>query len=128
MSNALAAERISPPHKVVIHVDTANKNEQHLALKSAANLLHYYGPHNVVIEIVANGPGLSLLTTKSDSEQRVSRLVLDNVRFSACANTMASIQRKTGTLPVLAQGVKIVPAGIARIIHLEEAGYSYVKP
>jgi hypothetical protein len=39
--------------------------------------------------------------------------------------TIARMQRKTGKLSGVTQGVKIVPAGLARIFKLEEHGYSY---
>lgn len=123
-----AAEGFKVAHKVVFHVDTADIKEQHIALNNAANLLKHYGTDNVKIEVIAYGPGLVMLTNKSDSKERVHSLAQQNIRFSACANTMKGIKRKTGKVPVLTDGVKIVSAGVARIIELEEQGYSYIRP
>ncbi|MBI1424043.1 MAG: hypothetical protein GC149_11295 [Gammaproteobacteria bacterium] len=125
---AKAAEGFEPAHKVVIQVDSADVKEQQLALNNAANLLKHYGPDNIKIELVAYGPGLKLLTDKSESKERIRSLSQQDIQFSACANTMQGIKRRTGKEPVLTEGVKIVPAGVARIIELQEQGYSYIRP
>ncbi len=117
-----------PKHKVVIQVSTRDPLTQKIALNNAANLLKHYGPDNVKIEIVAYGPGLSLLTKKSKNSLRVQSLAMSDIRFSACRNTMKKIMRKKGKMPKLTQGVKIVPAGVARIMELQEKGYAYVRP
>ncbi len=115
-------------HKVVIQVSTNDAKVQKIALNNAVNLQKLYGIDNVQIEIVAYGPGLSLLTKKSPQSKRVSSLAQSDIRFSACMNTMSKIKRKSGHFPVLADGVIKVKAGVARIVELEEEGYSYVRP
>jgi intracellular sulfur oxidation DsrE/DsrF family protein len=52
----------------------------------------------------------------------------EEITFSACNNTMKKIAKKTGKKPHLTKGVKIVPAGVIRIMELQEQGYSYVRP
>lgn len=115
-------------HKVVIQVSTNDAKVQKIALNNAVNLQKLYGMDNVQIEIVAYGPGLSLLTKKSPQSKRVSSLAQSDIRFSACMNTMGKIKRKSGHFPVLTDGVIKVKAGVARIVELEEEGYSYVRP
>jgi intracellular sulfur oxidation DsrE/DsrF family protein len=117
-----------PKHKVVIQVSTRDPLTQKIALNNAVNLQKHYGPDNVKVEIVAYGPGLSLLTKKSKNSLRVQSLALSDIRFSACNNTMKKIKRKKGKMPKLTSGVKIVSAGVARIMELQEKGYSYVRP
>jgi intracellular sulfur oxidation DsrE/DsrF family protein len=53
---------------------------------------------------------------------------MNDVVFSACGNTMAAIERKTGKMPVLLEGVQQVDAGVIRVMELQEQGYSYVRP
>ncbi len=125
---APAQAQLTPQHKIVLQVSSANPQVQSMALHNAVNLQKQYGMDNIAIEIVAFGPGLSLLTRQSDQAQRVESLVLQNIRFSACHNTMAAIARRTGHMPVLLKGVKVVPAGVGRIMELEEQGYAYVRP
>lgn len=115
-------------HKVVIQVSHPDPAEHTIALNMAANLQKHYGIDNVEIEIVAFGRGLSILTPKSKEAARVKSLAVQNIKFSACENTMAKIEKKTGKKPQLTEGVKTVPAGAARIIELQEQGYAYSAP
>jgi len=124
-STAFAADA---PHKIVIQVSTDDARTQKIALNNAVNVQKLYGMDNVQIEIVAYGPGLGILTTKSTEAERVKSLALQNIKFSACGNTMAKIEKKTGKKPQLTEGVGVVKAGVARIMALQEEGYSYLRP
>ena len=115
-------------HKVVIQVSTDDPRIQKIALSNAVNVQKLLGMDNVIVEIVAYGPGLGMLTTKSKQAIRVKSLALQNITFSACENTMAIIEKKTGKKPALTEGVTKVKAGVARIKELQEQGYSYIRP
>lgn len=117
-------------HKLVIQVSTNDEQTQSIALNNAVNIQKLYGMDNVKIEIVAYGPGLGLLTKnpKNTNAERVKSLALQNITFSACGNTMEKVAKKTGKMPVLIDGVGQVKAGVARIIALQEDGYSYIRP
>ena len=115
-------------HKLVIQVSSDDPQTQTIALNNAVNLQKMYGMDNVAIEVVAYGPGLGLLTTKSKEADRVKSLAMQNITFSACGNTMAKIEKKTGKKPQLTEGVGTVQAGVARIMELQEEGYSYLRP
>jgi len=115
--------------KVVIQVSTKDPLTQKIALNNAANVLKEFGPGNVLVEIVAYGPGLSILTKKSKNSKRVKSMAFnEDLQFSACNNTMKKIKKKKGKFPKLTKGVKIVPAGVVRIMELQEKGYSYIRP
>ncbi|MGA1690881.1 MAG: DsrE family protein, partial [Sedimenticolaceae bacterium] len=60
--------------------------------------------------------------------KRVSSLAQQGITFSACNNTMKKMAKKSGEMPVLADGVGIVPAGVIRIMELQEKGYAYIRP
>lgn len=126
--SAAAAGLGEPAHKVVIQVSTDDARTQQIALNNAVNLQQDYGMDNVKIEIVAYGPGLSLLTAKSSQAGRVESLASQEIRFSACGNTMRGVAKKTGAEPKLIEGVQVVPAGVARIVELQEQGYAYIRP
>ena len=115
-------------HKLVIQVSTDEARTQKIAMNNAVNLQKLYGPDNVDIEIVAYGPGLKMLTAKSDFSKRVQSLAIQDIKFSACMNTMNKMKKKLGHLPKLTEGVGTVNAGVARIVELQEEGYSYVRP
>ena len=115
-------------NKLVIQVSTDDPRTQRIALNNAVNLQKYYGIDNIDIEIVAYGPGLGLLTEKSSQAARVESLVLQDITFSACGNTMETVKRKSGEMPTLLEGVGQVKAGVARIMELQQQGYAYVRP
>ncbi|MCB1759349.1 MAG: DsrE family protein [Gammaproteobacteria bacterium] len=115
-------------HKLVIQVSSGDQQTQTIALNNAVNLQRELGPDNIAIEIVAYGPGLSLLTDKSTQKQRVESLAMQEITFSACGNTMKKVEKKSGKKPVLIEGVQVVPAGVLRIMQLQEQGYAYIRP
>ena len=112
-------------NKLVIQVSSADPLTQKIALNNAVNLQKMYGIDNISIEIVAYGPGLGLLTMNSLQASRVTSLVLQDITFSACGNTMENIEKKTGKAPVLLEGVGMVMAGVARIMELQQQGYAH---
>ena len=116
-------------HKVVIQVSTDDPRTQAIALNNAVNLQKALGPGNIKVEVVAYGPGLSLLTRNGKQSKRVQDLTMyDEFTFSACGNTMNKVKRKKGKLPLLVDGVEVVPAGVQRIMELQEQGYAYIRP
>lgn len=127
LGHIASADESLATHKVVIQISTDNPRTQKIALNNAVNLQKLYGD-DVEVEVVAYGPGLSVLTKKNPVTDRVKSLATQGIHFSACANTMKGIEKKTGKKPVLTDGVKIVPAGVGRIVELQEKGYSYVRP
>lgn len=116
------------PHKVIIQVSTNDPLTQKIAINNAANLQKAYGIDNIIIEIVAYGPGLSLLTKKSGQADRVESLAVQDITFSACGNTIKGVEKKTGKKPVLLEGVRVVPAGVGRLMEAQEEGYAYIRP
>ena len=122
------ADDFDPKYKVVIQVSSDDPVTQKIALNNAVNLQKDYGIDNIAVEIVAYGPGLGLLTTKNSQAQRVKSLATQNISFSACGNTMKKITKKTGKKPELTEGVKVVKAGVGRIMELQMDGYSYIRP
>ena len=115
-------------HKVIIQVSTDDPVTQKIALNNAVNLQQAYGIDNITIEIVAYGPGLSLMTEQSKEIKRVESLSQQEITFSACGNTIKGIEKKTGKKPVLAKGVRVVPAGVGRLMEAQEEGYAYIRP
>lgn len=125
---ATAAEAGSKKHNVVIQVSDDNEKTMNLALNNAVNLQKDMGVDNINIEVVAYGPGLKLMTKDSSTAERVKSLAVQNVTFSACGNTMKKVEKDTGKPVELTEGVRVVPAGVIRIMELQEQGYAYVRP
>ena len=125
---ALATSDDGPANKLVIQVSSSDEVTQKIALNNAVNMQKEYGQDNIAIEVVAYGPGLSLLTAKSTQKQRVASLAMQDITFSACGNTMKKMAKKSGAEPMLIDGVQVVPAGVKRIMELQQQGYAYIRP
>ena len=131
----VAKAETSKPRRVVIHVDQNDPAVMNQALNNARNILDYYRDNHqdVEIELVAYGPGLHML--REDTSPVKDRLKeIANVSFpakvvfSACNNTKESMEAREGhPVPIVPQA-GLVPAGVVRIIELQEQGYGYVKP
>lgn len=112
---------------VVLQISDPSK--QQLVLNVANNLQKHYGPDNVAIEVVAFGPGLKILFANNEiSAPRIESLAANGVKFSACANTIAAIKRKTGKEPKINKHSTKVAAGVVRIMDLVDKGYTLIKP
>lgn len=137
LATALAAAPLAllaegKTHHVAFHVDQNDPHVLNMALNNASNLTRYYAEQGdaVVIELVAYGPGLHMLIEgKSPVQDRIETLSLElPITFSACGNTIAGMEQKTGAPVTLLEEAQVVPSGVARLVALQEEGYSYIRP
>lgn len=124
----ISSQVLAAANKIVIQVSSNDPVTQKIALNNAVNLQKSLGMDNVEVEVVAYGPGLGLLTQKSKEAKRVASLSMQNIKFSACGNTIKKVTKKTGKTPVLVDGVEVVPGGVIRIMELQQQGYAYIRP
>ncbi|MDH5571674.1 MAG: DsrE family protein [Gammaproteobacteria bacterium] len=116
-------------HRIVIQVSTDDPRTQTMALNNAINIKKAYNNNNAKIEVVAYGPGLSLLMASSTQARRIQDMVEQgDVTFSACDYTMQAIKRQSGKAPRMINGITVVPNGVVYISELQEKGYSYIRP
>jgi intracellular sulfur oxidation DsrE/DsrF family protein len=52
----------------------------------------------------------------------------DNLTFSACGNAHRAMSKKAGEEVVLMPEAQMVPAGVVRLMELDEAGWTYIRP
>ncbi len=95
---------------MVIQVSDDNPRNQTIVMNNAVNLQKYYGMDNEIKEIVAYGPGLTLLVAGGKQSRRVESLAKQDITFSACSSTMARIEKRDGKSVVLNSGVQVAPA------------------
>jgi hypothetical protein len=113
-------------HFAIFHISSGDEFAQKLVLNNAQNLSNFYGPDKVAIEVVAYGPGLRALFKENTNSKRIQRMAdQQGITFSACANTMKGMGRD---LPTLNKVAKVVPGGVVRIMELQEAGWTYIRP
>lgn len=120
-------------HKLALQISDNDPAKMTEVLNVAANVSRHYSGmgEQVDIVIVAFAGGLHMLRTDTSpvSERMISfAQSMPNVTFDACENTITTMERKEGKPIPLFEGVEIVPAGVATLIELDEAGYTIVRP
>jgi intracellular sulfur oxidation DsrE/DsrF family protein len=115
-------------HKVVLQLSDGDPKKQALVLSVANNLLKFYDPDKVAIEVVAFGPGIDLLRTGGDHRKQVESLIAQGVRFDICLNTVDTVERETGKRPDFIPSATPVQVGVGQILFLTENGYTLVRP
>jgi intracellular sulfur oxidation DsrE/DsrF family protein len=126
---AVAAE----PARVAIQVDQQDPAVMNLALNNAANIISHYEAEGrpVEVEIVAYGPGLDMLRVDaSPVRERIGAMSLEheNLKFSACGNTIAGVTRREGAAPPIMSEAVVVSSGAVRLMELQEQGWTYLRP
>lgn len=115
-------------HRLVLQLSDGSASRQKLVLSVANTVLKRYGPDRVAVDVVAFGPGVTLLFASSPERMAVDSLIAQGVRFDVCMNTINTIRRRTGHAPALNPKAKQVPYGVPRIMSLVAHGYILVRP
>ena len=120
-ATSLAADKT----KVVIQVSTNDPATWNLALNNAKNIQKDLGKDNADIEIVAFGPGISMLKEESEVANRIVEAVDSGVQVMACQNTMRNQKLNKEDMN---GKVGYVPSGVVEIIQRQQQGYAYLRP
>ena len=114
---------------IVLQLGDGDAETQARVLNVAYNLIkHYGGPDFVDIEIVAYGPGISLLYPDNANAARISSLLVNEIKFIGCMNTVDTLTRKTGKKPVLIPATIPVKTGVAYLVERAGEGYVVIRP
>jgi intracellular sulfur oxidation DsrE/DsrF family protein len=115
-------------HKLVIQMNKRDAEIQGEVLSNIVNTSKFFGIDNVEIELVAYGPGIYFLTKESKFRKRIESLMLQDVTFTACGDTINTLKRTKGIELDLIDDVVVVRNGVPRMMLLQEQGYSYLSP
>ena len=115
-------------HKIVLQLSDNDPRKQALVISVANNLLKFYDPDKVAIEVVAFGPGIELLFPENSNRKLIESLVAQGVKFDICLNTVDTIERETGKRPQYIPVANPVQVGVGQILSLTENGYTLVRP
>jgi len=115
-------------HHLALQLSDNDPKKEALTISVAYNLLKYYGPDRIAIEVVTFGPGIDLLRAGNAHRAEVDSLVSQGVQFDVCMNTIATIERETGKPVDLNPHAVKVDAGVAQILALTEKGFTLVRP
>ncbi len=133
LSSADANERYSK-QKVVYHINYNGGDGDKMyrgALRNIQNHINAVGAENMEIKVVLHGNGVGLLKsamTNQKLQSDVTNLKTQNVAFNVCANTLKGrkINKEKDLFEVFDDN--IVPSGVAELSHLQQQGYTYIKP
>lgn len=127
-------EQKAPPavHRLVLPINTDNPVTMKALISTAIHLSKYYRALNegFSLEIVAYNAGLHMLRTDTSPVQELLRAVRaanPDVRFVICDATRLSMETIEGRPLSFVDGTTSVPNGPARIITLQETGWSYIR-
>ena len=119
----------SPIPRVALQISDHDTVRQTMVLSVAANLVNHYGIGEVEVEIVAFGPGLTLLRRPSPFGERVTELAVEKgVRFTYCQITVDSTEQREGQRVYLVPEATPTPSGAVRIVDLVGQGYVHIAP
>ena len=115
-------------HKIVLQLSDNDPRKQGMVISVANNLMKFYDPDKVAVEIVAFGPGIDLLKPDNPNRKMVESLVAQGARVDICLNTVDTLERDTGKRPEFIPAATPVQVGVAQILLLTENGYTLVRP
>ena len=101
------------------------------AMRNIQNHINAVGAANMDIKVVIHGNGIGLLQNakKNDKLQsNIANLKSQNVTFGVCANTLKGkkLSYEKDLYDVFEED--IVPSGVAELSHLQQKGFTYIKP
>ena len=115
--------------KVVYHLN--NIDAAFGALRNAKNHLNALGDENIELIVVTHSKGaFTLVEGSKDKKGRnmkdmVNKLANRGVKFQICANTIRGKKIDKNKISLHAE---VIPSGVAQLSHLQDQGYTYVKP
>ena len=115
-------------HRIVLQLSDNDPRKQGLVISVANNLLKFYDPDKVAIEVVTFGPGIDLLRPDNANRKLVESLVAQGARVDICLNTVDTLERDTGKQPEFIAAATPVQVGVAQIMLLTENGYTLARP
>jgi intracellular sulfur oxidation DsrE/DsrF family protein len=131
---ALAQDARYGEQKVVYHINFDGGENAGAYMRSLGNVRNHInavGRENITVRVVLHGDGVHLLRDAVGNaalQQRVLDMRAQGVAFLVCANTLTGrdIDYEWDLFEVFEED--IVPSGVAELSHLQQQGYTYVRP
>ena len=124
-ASGTAANSAGKQMRIVMQISENQPPVWNLALNNIRNVQKELGAKNVEVEVVAYGPGLSIIRDDSVVANRVQEAMATGVRFVACRNTM---QNQKITEAQMIPGISYATAGVIEIVSKQMEGYAYLRP
>ena len=125
--------QVSHSHRIVFQVNSEDPTTMKHAISNTLNAIRNYNEKNepVAVEIVAYGPGIHMFRDDTSPVKGLLQFLHTthpDVVFSVCGNTKMIMEKNEGRTVPLVDGVQVVPFGVVRLVELQEAGWSYLRP
>ncbi len=142
---AAAGDRYTK-QKVVYHINYNGGEDDRAyvgALRNIQNHINAVGAENLDLRVVMHGNGVSLVlypdslasvpkfknaNADDQMQAKIANLKNQGVSFNVCANTLKGRKVDREQMLYDVDAKDIVPSGVAELAHLQNQGYSYVKP
>jgi uncharacterized protein len=111
-------------HHVIFVVTSGEQADWQTAMTLADHFLAGIKPEAAEVEVLAYGPGISILANGAPTAPRLADLLKLGVHFVACENAMRAHNLKRADL---LPGVTSVPSGVVELVRKQEAGWAYIK-
>lgn len=120
------------PHRLVLQINTEDPTTMKAIISTSLHLTKYYEAKKepFSIEIVAYNVGLHMFRADTSPVQellKILRATNPNVAFVICDATRVGMERTEGRSLTFVEGTTAAPNGPARIIELQETGWSYIR-
>ena len=129
----LAAQSEDGIKRLALQISDNDPSTFNKALNVAANFAREMSAAGEMyeIEIVAFNAGLHML--RSDTSPVMDRIAsisqsIPEVTFTACGNTIAGMTRTEGKAPPITEHAGVVPAGVGRLMELDDQNYFVMRP
>ena len=131
LGTGLATAGSYSKQKVAYHVNYDNAKRQAGAMRNIQNHINAVGAENLDLRIIMHGKGVSLLmkaNADANFESKVVSLKSQNVAFKVCKNTLRGKKIDYNSDLFDVSESDIVPSGVAELAHLQDQGFSYIRP
>lgn len=134
LSDAAFANERYGVQKVVYHINYPggpDDKKYRGAMRNIQNHINAVGAENMEIKVVLHGNGVGLLKSAVSNvalQSAVTNLKAQAVNFHVCNNTLVGrkISYENDLFEVFEDD--IVPSGVAELSHLQQQGFTYIKP
>jgi len=110
---------------VVVHLSAADAGTRGSVLRNVRNLVAGWSGPPLPVEVVVHGSAVAALLVDAPEWGAVDDLVASGVAFSACANSLRSLDL---TADDLAPAMRVVPSGVVRLVEQQRRGWTYLRP
>jgi len=121
---AVPASAASVQYKAVFQVSDADPAKWNMTLNNMRNAQADLGAENLLIELVAYGPGIGILKADAEVAGRVGEAAQAGIKVLACENTMRGMKLTRAQLNPQAGSV---PSGVGHLIRRQSEGYAYIR-